>query len=295
MVLWLRLWHRLRACSPIFGIIGLLFVPKTTRPVFLDHAQPSVFASVQYLFVDIDDTLTKDGKLGARAYAALWGLTDAGVRVIPVTGRPAGWCDMIVRQWPVAAVVGENGALAFYLRDGVRQDWYNPSVVGDATVRLRSIAQEVFESVAGTRPAKDQFSRLFDFAVDFAEEPPFLDLQAARRIADLCISAGAKAKISSIHVNFWLGDYDKLSGVKAFMDGVFGVDQAELREHGVFCGDSANDEPMFGFFPISVAVKNVESFLPMMEMQPAHITRASHGDGFAELAELVRRVLEERL
>ena len=32
-----------------------------------------------------------------------------GKLVIPITGRPAGWCDHIARMWPVDAVVGENG------------------------------------------------------------------------------------------------------------------------------------------------------------------------------------------
>ena len=266
-------------------------MPATNSPVFLAHADPAVFARVRFLFVDIDDTLTKDGKLGPQAYAALWDLADAGVHVIPVTGRPAGWCDLIVRQWPVAAVVGENGAFAFYLRDGVRKEWYHPGVVGQSAQRLADIARGVFEAVPGTREAKDQFSRLFDFAVDFAEEPPFLTLEDAKRIAAVCAAAGAKAKISSIHVNFWLGDYDKLSGVRAFMQDVEGVEEASLREHSVFCGDSANDEPMFGYFPLSVAVANVEAFLPMMGQKPAYITRNSHGHGFAELSELVRRVL----
>ena len=66
------------------------------------------------MLADIDDTLTTHGKLTAAAYAALERLQRAGKLVIPITGRPAGWCDHIARMWPVDAVVGENGA--FYMR-----------------------------------------------------------------------------------------------------------------------------------------------------------------------------------
>lgn len=66
------------------------------------------------VFADIDDTLTTDGRLTAEAYAALASLHAAEFLVVPITGRPAGWCDHIARMWPVDAVVGENGA--FWMR-----------------------------------------------------------------------------------------------------------------------------------------------------------------------------------
>ena len=61
--------------------------------------------AVRCVLTDIDDTLTTDGRLQAVAYSAMERLAAAGIAVIPVTGRPAGWCDLIARQWPVAAVV----------------------------------------------------------------------------------------------------------------------------------------------------------------------------------------------
>ena len=67
---------------------------------------------VDILLADIDDTMTEHGRLPATSYLALERLAGGGVRVIPVTARPAGWCDMIARFWPVAGIVGENGAFA---------------------------------------------------------------------------------------------------------------------------------------------------------------------------------------
>ena len=69
---------------------------------------------IKFLLTDIDDTLTDEGLLGPEAYASMWALHRAGVKVLPITGRPAGWCEMIARQWPVSGVVGENGG--FYFR-----------------------------------------------------------------------------------------------------------------------------------------------------------------------------------
>ena len=74
----------------------------------------AVVKSIRGVFCDIDDTLTSEGKLSARAYAALERLRAGGKLVIPITGRPAGWCDHIARMWPVDAVVGENGAFYFW-------------------------------------------------------------------------------------------------------------------------------------------------------------------------------------
>ena len=78
----------------------------------------SVRGEIRGVLTDIDDTLSTHGKITATAYAAMERLHDAGLMVIPVTGRPAGWCDHIARMWPVDAVVGENGAL--YMRHDAR-------------------------------------------------------------------------------------------------------------------------------------------------------------------------------
>jgi len=75
-------------------------------------------SGVGAVLLDIDDTLTTDGKLTAGAYTALERLHRARIRVVPVTGRPAGWCDHIARMWPIDAVVGENGAFYFLYSGG---------------------------------------------------------------------------------------------------------------------------------------------------------------------------------
>ncbi len=137
--------------------------------------QPQRAGKIRYVLCDIDDTITTDGKLPVESYAALWRLHDAGYGVIPVTGRPAGWCDLIVRQWPVTAVVGENGAFVYYFREGHRLTFTHPSVAGgDIQGRLAAVRDACLAGVPGCRVSKDQFSRIYDVAIDFNEDPPYL-------------------------------------------------------------------------------------------------------------------------
>ncbi len=238
---------------------------------------------LRYVLCDIDDTITTDGKLTADAYTALWRLHDAGLCVIPVTGRPAGWCDLIVRQWPVKAVVGENGAFVYYMQGGRKQVFTHPSVAHDVADKLCAVRDAVLLGVPGSRVASDQFARIYDLAIDFCEDPPFLSLEDAARIKDICVAMGAEAKVSSIHVNTWFGAYDKLGMTRLFMREILG--ECDIEQTVVYFGDSPNDEPMFGFFPHACAVANIKPFIQSLCHLPAYVTEHEGGAGFAEAAE----------
>jgi len=138
--------------------------------------------------------------------------------------------------------------------------------------------------VPGCRPARDQFARLYDIAIDFAEEEPVLPLSDALKIKAICDEEGAKAKVSSIHVNAWMGDYDKLSMAIRYLAGRFGYDDAADRESVVFVGDSPNDEPMFAHFPLACGVANVRLYEGLMRVQPAFVAVKECGAGLAEIA-----------
>ena len=249
-------------------------------------------AGVRYVLMDIDDTLTRRGKLLASSYNALWKLHEAGLKVIPVTGRPAGWCDCIVRQWPVDGIVGENGALAFWEEASVLKSMYHPEAVRNDHPVLERVRRRTLAEVPGLRDAKDQFARLFDIAFDFAEEEPVLPLSAAEKVKEIALAEGAVAKISSIHVNVWMGSYDKLSMAERFLTERFGW-QGDASEV-VFAGDSPNDEPMFARFPLSCAVANIYRYEGLVKHLPAFVAARESADGFAEIAEtlLARRVSE---
>lgn len=247
---------------------------------------------LRYILCDIDDTITTGGKLPAESYAALWRLHDAGYGVIPVTGRPAGWCDLIVRQWPVTAVVGENGAFVYYFREGRRLTFTHPSVAdGDIQGRLAAVRDACLAGVPGCRVSKDQFARIYDVAIDFNEDPPYLGFEAADQIQAIAQSLGAVAKVSSIHVNAWFGDYNKLDMTRLFLKEVLGEpDDDAIRDKVIFFGDSPNDEPMFAFFPTSCGVANIRPFAEKMTCLPAFVTAEESGRGFAEAIQHLLRV-----
>ena len=242
---------------------------------------------VDALLVDIDDTLTTHGKLTAEAYAALERVHRAGLRVVPVTGRPAGWCDHIARMWPVDAVVGENGAFYFWFGDGRLNKRFVDAAAARSRKRslLLSLADDIFRQVPGTALASDQPYRETDLAIDFCEDVPALPIEDVKRIVALMESEGLTAKASSIHVNGWFGGYDKLSTTRRMLREEFAVDVDAARAAFVFAGDSPNDQPMFEFFPHAVGVANVRDMEELMTHLPAWVAPSRGSHGFAELAE----------
>jgi hypothetical protein len=246
---------------------------------------------IRGVLTDIDDTLSTHGRLTAGAYAAMERLREAGRLVIPITGRPAGWCDHIARMWPVDAVVGENGAL--YMRYDARAHKLVRRFVDDEPTRranrarLAAIGEKILATVPGCALASDQAYRESDLAIDFREDVPPLPREAVDRIVALMQAEGMTAKVSSIHVNGWFGGYDKLSMTRTLISEAFGIDLEAERERFVFAGDSPNDAPMFAFFPIAVGVANVRAFADRIATLPAYVTQGEAGAGFAELAEFL--------
>lgn len=246
---------------------------------------------IRAVLTDIDDTLTNHGRLPALAYAAVERLTDAGIAVVPVTGRPGGWCDMIARFWPIAGVIGENGAMYFrYLaqQKKMRRVYAQSLEVRQSNAgRLMALALEVMRDFPGTTLASDQAYREIDVAIDFCEDVPPLPLVVAQEIAARFHAAGAEAKVSSIHVNAWFGAHDKLTMAKAFLNEELGIPQSEWRSTVAYCGDSPNDAPMFGFFPLGIGVANVKPYAGIMSHLPAYVTEQEGGAGFAAFADML--------
>lgn len=253
---------------------------------------------IKYLFSDIDDTLTNDGRLGPQAYHSLWRLFDGGIQVIPVTGRPAGWCEMIARQWPVAAVVGENGAFYFRYHNQTMKRHFEQSEQQRIKnqIKLEEIKTDILEMFPEVQVASDQFCRLFDLAIDFAEDVQTSDSELPERIVKVFESYGAQAKISSIHVNGWFGSHSKLTMCLKLLNLEFGLDPMNetTLNQCAFVGDSPNDEPMFKHFPLSFGVANVRAFLPKMKHHPKFIADAVGGLGFEQIVNHLLSTLDQQ-
>lgn len=211
--------------------------------------------------------------------------------MVPITGRPAGWCDHIARMWPVDGLVGENGAFYFRYDGGqrrmIRRYWKDEAQRQKDRTRLEQLKARVLAEVPGCRVSADQAYREADLAIDFCEDVPPLPRSAVERIVAIFEKAGARAKISSIHVNGWFGDYDKLSMTRVFFKEVFGTEADTLKKNGLFVGDSPNDCPMFDWFPHSVGVANILDFKDDLSTEPGWVTTAEGGYGFAEMVDLL--------
>lgn len=247
---------------------------------------------LQGILCDIDDTLTWEGRLIPEALSGLARAQAAGLRVVPVTGRPAGWVDHIARMWPVDGVVGENGGLWFWMEGGRLQRRFLQPPDQRATHRRRldAIAADILAEVPGTALASDQPYRELDLAIDFCEDVPPLGDAEIDQIVAAFQRHGATCKVSSIHVNGWFGDFDKIEGFRRFHRDRWG--EVPDPSAWAFFGDSANDEPMFRTFPLSVGVANVARFLPRLRHPPAWVTRAPGGHGFVEG---LNRILNQRI
>lgn len=252
-------------------------------------------SKIEFVLTDIDDTITTEGQLGFQAYEALWRLHDAGLKVIPITGRPAGWCEMIARFWPVTAVIGENGGFYFRYASEKAQSqkkmlrWFFSD---DKTIKLNQqkldeIRKEILQEVPGAAISSDQFCRLMDLAVDFCEDVTPLDKSQVQKIVQIFQKHQAQAKVSSIHVNGWFGEYNKLSTTLQFFKNELGLNEKEVLQKAIFIGDSPNDEPMFEKFPNSFGVANIKNFTDQIKTLPAFVSPSAGGDGFSEIADQV--------
>jgi hydroxymethylpyrimidine pyrophosphatase-like HAD family hydrolase len=227
----------------------------------LSSAPPNEFADVDYILTDLDDTITLDGRLPAASYAALEALEKAGKHVIIVTGRPAGWCDLLARFFPVSAVVGENGA--FYFRyDRQTRIMHRAFQRTDAEreqdrARLDTIYAGILARYPNLRLSADQPYRVSDLAVDFCED---------------------------------VEDFSKLEMSLRLLQDVYSVTPADTLDRVVYVGDSPNDEPMFGHFRHTVGVANLSPFLAHLRKRPAWITARPGGLGFAELASRLLKI-----
>ena len=255
----------------------------------INHIPAEVCQNIRGVFFDIDDTVTTDGRLEGSAYLAIEKLKQAGLLTIPITGRPAGWCDLIARFWPVDGVVGENGAFYFaYDRNTLKmRRCYVRSEEQrrEDQKKLAKLKKEILQRVPGSAISADQTYREADLAVDFCEDVAPLPNESVLKIKNIFEDSGAVAKISSIHVNGWFGDYDKLSTCQLFVSSELGFELSEQREKFIFVGDSPNDEPMFQYFPNAVGVANVQNFINQLQHPPTWVTHQKSGAGFVELVD----------
>lgn len=249
---------------------------------------------VEMVFFDIDDTFSGgipgNHRITSEAYQALWQMRKSGIFLVPVTGRPAGWCDMIARMWPVDAVVGENGAFYAHLNEkNVLNKKYlvGPRMRKANHAKLLSLKRKLLQRFTNLRFASDQFCREFDLAIDYCEDVKPWSQSKIQEVMEFCSEQGATVKLSSIHINTWYGRYDKWSCIKSLLKNFFKSSEREIKNSIkiVYLGDSPNDEPFFKQLPFTIGVSNLIHFQNQLNHLPRYITKNPGGLGFAEFVE----------
>jgi len=259
------------------------------------------------VFTDIDDTLTTHQAITADALQALADLKSAGLAVIPITGRPVGWCQPHAQgdaarglpAWAVDAMVAENGGVAFVPENlqeiGLQPLWnkrcqlhkiYHSEAAVRATnlARMQQVAQRIMQQVPGSALSTDHAGRETDIAIDY-NEVALLPPDKVAQVVALFQAHGMHATVSSIHINGWFGDHNKLEAARWMARTLFGRNLDDEIDRWVYVGDSTNDQLMFQHFPHSVGVANISRFAAQLQHWPRYVTPSERGAGFAEVAQ----------
>ena len=259
------------------------------------------------VFTDIDDTLTTHQAITADALQALADLKAAGLAVIPITGRPVGWCQPHAQgdaarglpAWAVDAMVAENGGVAFVPENlqeiGLQPLWnkryqlhkiYHSEAAVRATnlARMQQVAQRIMQQVPGSALSTDHDGRETDIAIDY-NEVALLPPDKVAQVVALFQAHGMHATVSSIHINGWFGDHNKLEAARWMTRTLFGRNLDDEIDRWVYVGDSTNDQLMFQHFPHSVGVANISRFAAQLQHWPRYVTPSERGAGFAEVAQ----------
>lgn len=246
-------------------------------------------ARIHGVITDIDDTLTSEGDITPEALDALHRLREAGLPVLAITGRPAGWSEAFALAWPVDAIVAENGAVALWRgkQGQLCRDYLQDAATRAANFKkLQAAAQRIIADLPQTRLATDSPGRETDIAIDHSEFAHLTDAEIAQVVA-LMRDEGLKATVSSIHINGWIGDHDKLAGARWIVRSRLARDLDAELDRWVYVGDSTNDARMFGHFEHSVGVANVARFWNLLSHRPKYVTPSERGTGFAEVVNAI--------
>lgn len=243
---------------------------------------------IRGVFTDIDDTLTTEGAVTPDVLQALDRLAAAGLHVIPITGRPVGWSEPFARDWPVDAIVAENGSVALqHTAAGVRKHYQQPQAERAANyARMQQVAARIVREVPGAQLAQDSPGRETDIAIDHSEFAQ-LPQEAIDQVVALMRAEGMTATVSSIHINGWYGSHNKLEGARWVLRELHGRGLDAEIDEWVYVGDSTNDVLMFQHFPHSVGVANIRRFAGQLSHAPRYVTPSERGAGFAEVAEAI--------
>lgn len=232
---------------------------------------------IKYIISDVDDTITRNGKLFPSSLDALWRVKASKRSVYLVTGGSVGWADAYLRQWPVDGVIAESGAIMVcYSKDNEIAHIVNPIINQKKAFSKKA---ELMKETRGLVFSSDQTSRDFDVAY----EKNKLNEVERKILKNKIISLGGHYAESSIHINAWFGEYNKKSALTDFFTKFYNIKEEELLSSSIYLGDSFNDQELFSYIPLSIGMHTVENNRSEYTALPQYITQCGSGRGFVEV------------
>lgn len=232
---------------------------------------------IRLIASDVDGTLTQNGKFTSDFIATLHRITTAGIKVLLVTGRSAGWVSALVNYLPVAAAIAENGGL--YLQpDGQQSFLVDITNQFEHRLLLENTFYQIQNRFPDLQPSVDNQFRITDWTFD-VDNLSANDIEA---IAQQCHDVGLGFTYSTVQCHIKLASQDKATGLKRVLEKFY----SDLNQNQVITiGDSPNDESMFAVdkFPLSVGVANILHYRDKMLQLPQYVTQSSEFTGFLEL------------
>lgn len=234
---------------------------------------------VKVVATDFDGTLTENNQLTTSAIVALSQLQTAGIDVIIVTGRSAGWVNALRNYLPVAGAIAENGGL-YYANAETSPDFLvSIPAITEYRQELANVFQEIRRRFPHRQEATDNAFRFTDWTFDVAG----LSVRDLEEIANICQKHGYSFTYSSVQCHIKPQEQDKAKGLQTVLKQYF---PQLTPEQILTIGDSPNDESLFNpeLFPLSVGVANIKDYRQQLTYPPAYITEAAEGKGFFELS-----------
>jgi len=234
---------------------------------------------IKLIATDFDGTVTDQRILPAKAIEALSLLQAAGIAVIIVTGRSAGWVNALRYYLPISGAIAENGGLYY----GEPQGWPE-FLVPIASMRehrhqLAIQFQQLASQVPQIQESTDNPFRFTDWTFDVAG----LSTADLNQLAKECQKQGWGFTYSSVQCHIKLWEQTKAQALQTVLQQYYPKIE---KQHLLTVGDSPNDESLFNsdWFPLSVGVANLANYTEQLTNLPQYITQAAEGEGFFELA-----------
>ncbi len=240
--------------------------------------------NLQLIASDMDGTLSQGGKFQSTLFTALEQLQAAGLPVLIVTGRSAGWVQSIAQYLPVCGAIAENGGLFFRPPHYELELLVEIGTIAEHRAHLAQTFAKLQDPFPQLQESTDNRFRVTDWTFDVAG----LGQDDLRSLQVLCQADGWDFTYSTVQCHIRPQGQDKSVGIQRLVTQMF-PERVATPEQILTVGDSPNDASLFNpkDFPQSVGVANVRHYTDQLPHSPRYITQTEEGAGFCELVDHV--------